>query len=119
MLINKFLKSLFVFISLCVFSSTSFAANHLVVGKITTMLTASSYSGCMIHLDVATPEVCTGGGWVALDCNGGYYDPVIGNNKYSTALTAFSLDKRVRVSISDTKKTPEGYCVAYRLDVYR
>ena len=114
----KFKQASLVLLLSITFIPTANAAFFWVTGKITQTLADSVYGGCMIHLDVRLPAQCMNQGWVSLDCKGVYYNAIDGNNKFSSALTAFSLDKTVSVFVNDDVKH-NGYCVARRVDIIR
>ena len=113
----NFKRTFFASLVLC-FSIQSFAATQAVTAKISRTLAGSGWGGCMIALDVAFVAPCPATGWVSLDCDGLYVDAVAGNNQFSSALTAFSMDKTVVVYASDTNFSG-GYCSVFRIDVIK
>jgi len=96
-------------------SMTTQAAEFWVTGTIVrTLSDGTNYGGCMISLSTTVNNGCPAGGWVSLDCNGGYSRA--GERSYASALMAFSLKKSVSVLVDNTQKY-NGFCVGKRIDV--
>jgi len=98
--------------------TTGLEAKHFwVVGKIKRTLVDHYYGGAMIYLDRAIGNGCPSR-WVSLDTKGRYWNKEDGKNKFSSALSAFAMDKRVAVYIYSHQKH-NGYCVARRIDILK
>ena len=93
------------------------AGTFWVTGKITRTLIDHYYGGGMILLDRNLGNGCTGA-WVSLDLVGRYWSKEQGKNKFSSALTAFAMDKKVVLQIYSHQKH-SGYCVARRIDIVK
>ncbi len=95
------------------------AAEFWVSGKIVRTLNQDARFGeCMIQLDRVIGGNCPNNGWVSLDCAGAYTSKDTSKRFYATALTAFSLDKKVSVYVSDANKHND-YCTVRRIDMFR
>ncbi|CAG0958952.1 hypothetical protein ANRL2_00691 [Anaerolineae bacterium] len=81
------------------------------------------YGGCMAELDTAlssaVPAVnCGTSGWVSFSCSGAYVSKDLAFYMLDQAQLALSLNRKVYVSVDDTKKH-NGYCFAKRIDVFK
>jgi hypothetical protein len=80
-----------------------------------------TYGGCMALLSVALADqlpACLNG-WVTFSCTGEHVaDPVLAYRMLDQAQLALATGKRVAVYVTDSK-THNGYCHAYRIDVYK
>ena len=77
------------------------------------------WGGCAASLsespaDHGLPN-CTGN-WVTFSCSGDHTSKSNAMRMFDSAQMAFALDRRVRVSIDDTK-THNGFCFVSRIDV--
>jgi len=100
------------------FGAVAKAELQPVTANIVRTLADSYYGGCMVLLDVSVATVLPncGPGWVSLDCDATYHTPAQSNAMWTSALTAFALNKPITVWVEDTQIV-DGYCTARRLDV--
>lgn len=109
---NKILVSI---LSIGLLTTTVSAKSFWVTGKIRTTLVDDYYGGAMIRLDRDIGQGCPSS-WVSLDLVGKYWSKESGKNKFSAALTAFAMGKRVSVYVYNNQKH-NGHCVVRRIDV--
>ncbi len=117
---SKLVKNMAVGLVLVVASGSALATNVWVTGKIIRTVTQNNaFGGCMVMLDTLMPagNTCPANRWISLDCQGAHSADT-GERLYTSALTAFALDKTVTIGIDDTKKI-NTFCVAFRLDIIR
>jgi len=80
------------------------------------------YGGCMAELNTplsaTVPAVNCPEDWVTFSCNGTYIGKDIAFYMLEQAQLALSLNKRVFVTVDDSKKH-NGYCFANRIDVFK
>jgi len=96
---------------------TASAEHFWVTGKIKRTLVDKYYGGGMIKLDRSIGHGCKTT-WVSLDLVGKYWSKESGQYKFSSALSAFAMDKRVSVYVYNNQKH-NGYCVARRIDILK
>lgn len=116
------MKKLTIIVLLAVFSLPTFAAKAWVRdAKIErTLIEDGVFGDCMIALDktIASAGLDCPSKFVSLSCDGTYVAKISAQRMFDAALMAFALDKPVNVRIDDGLKH-NGYCVAYRLDVFK
>lgn len=105
---------------LILFSAAAQGEEAQVTGKITRTLAGDGYNGCMVLLDVNVRNLLPncGPSWVSLDCNAVYRTPEASAAMWSSAITAFALNKTVVAYVRDDQKA-NGYCSARRIDIVR
>ena len=101
---------------------------YAVQGNLTTTITKTlvtvpeTLGGCMAALAVAVntavPAVNCPGNFVSFSCNGTYVSKDLAFYMLDQAQLALSLNKRVFVTVDDTKKH-NGHCFAKRIDVLK
>jgi hypothetical protein len=84
--------------------------------------TPDTYGGCMAFLgaalSTAQPAVNCPGKSVSFSCAGTYTTKELAFYMLDQAQLALSLNKKVVVTVDDTKKH-NGYCFASRIDVFK
>jgi hypothetical protein len=101
-------------------AATAFINYASVTSVLVSSATDGTYGGCMVALSLnpkSTLAAC-GNTWVTFGCDGVLVaDPVRAYRLLDQAQLALVTSRKVQVGIDDTKKSPEGYCFAWRMDV--
>ena len=107
--------------ALLVASSQTWSATAAIVGANVTYLLndQTNYGYCMARLSINPSTVglnCPADPLVAMDCEGNFGSKTAANAIFSAAQLAFVAEKRVRVTLDDSRKI-NGFCYVMRLDV--
>ena len=111
---------------LLAFPLAVFAASLAIEAKITRTLTAGEdtageekFGGCMVWLSVSPATeglACNMGNWVTFSCTGEHVRKSSALRMFDSAQMAFMTDRRVWVTVDDTRKH-NGWCLVERIDV--
>jgi len=126
MILFKHIKKQFIFHAALIFAIAPAIAEAEVSvvrnAKITRTLNDSNFGGCMVYLDVPIAQEdgslssCPSK-WLSLDCDAVHHTQAQANAMWTTALMAFTLQKRTIFYVNENVKF-NGYCMARRMDVY-
>lgn len=83
------------------------------------MYADSTFGGCMAYLSPGPQTVLPGcqSGWVTFSCSGDFTDQVRAYRMVDMAQLALATSRQVYVEFRDDQKH-NGYCFAYRFDVW-
>jgi len=83
------------------------------------LVTEGSYGGCMVKLSVGPQSVLPNcaDSWVSMSCDGTYHPKDLALRLLEQAQMAFALERELAVFVDDSRRH-NGYCVAYRIDLY-
>lgn len=114
--------------TLLLVSLTQVESAYAAQGDLTTTITRTLvsvpeiYGGCMVALgaavSTAVPTVNCPGNWVSFSCNGTYISKDLAFYMLDQAQLALSLNKKVKLTVDDTKKH-NGNCFVKRIDVIK
>ena len=124
MALNKLTKSVVATLAVAMpLSVPHFAATEKLSG-VTVMKTSVSdgerFGGCMAQLDMSPMSEgldCDPRPWVTFSCSGEHTSKADGMRMFDSAQMAFALGRQVDVWVDDSRKTRDGFCFAFRLDV--
>lgn len=83
------------------------------------MFADSTFGGCMAYISPGPQTILPGcqSGWVTFSCSGDFTDQVRAYRMVDMAQMALATNRPVFVSFRDDQ-THNGYCFAYRFDVW-
>lgn len=90
------------------------------VTALKTLVDNTSYGACMLKISPGPQALLPGcqKDWVTFSCSGDFNSKSIGNLKFQSAQLALVTDKKLTLTIDNSRKH-NGYCFARRVDVIK
>ncbi len=107
-------------IYLPIMSTTALADRATIVANpVRILVSENTFGGCMVQLSVDPQSMLPncGSAWVTMSCDGTFMPKDVSDRLLEQAQMAFALDKGLSVYIDDSRRH-NGYCLAYRVDIW-
>ena len=109
--------------ALLLFSQTAQGATRQFLTPVLAVTTSPSFNGCLVKVErVSTNLLCeskTSTTMLTMDCEGEWMDEGDAANNLRQAQIALLTGKKVNVVVNDRFTTPQGYCLAQQITLFR